>query len=292
MYGSMCLFVMHYSTDRDFTRTITHSVSLSPSLSLSSPLPPLHLSPSSLSFSLSLPPSRFVMHYGIDPALYRDKLLDAAYQALEGAGGFPASHPGGAGDGLAGGVVGSGPPHAFGQQHGRSFGAEEEGEEGEEEDEEEGDVDGEALGEDGDPDGEEMEEADDDESWADDESAPEDPAYDSMSPPPSDPAPTSDERVYSRQNNQQRRPAGNRDAAAHPLQVPTRAPLTDRTMSHLCYLYPCCTGLSFVQRPDAKHLHRHRQMAPLLDTMYRIFVQAPTEVDMQNIDIQLIRICT
>ena len=160
------------------------------------------------------------MHYGIDPALYRDKLLDAAYQALEGAGGFPASHPGGAGDGLAGGVVGSGPPHAFGQQHGRSFGAEEEGEEGEEEDEEEGDVDGEALGEDGDPDGEEMEEADDDESWADDESAPEDPAYDSMSPPPSDPATPSEERVYPRQNNEQRRPPGNRDAASHPPQAP------------------------------------------------------------------------
>ena len=175
------------------------------------------------------------MHYGIDPALYRDKLLDAAYQALEGAGGFPASHPGGAGAGVAGGVMGSGQHHAFGQQQGRSFGGEEDEEE-EEGDEEEADADDEGGGEDGDPDGEEMEEGDDDESWADDESAPEDPAYDSMTPPPSDPATSLEERVYPRQNNQQRRPPGNRDAASHPPQAPTRAPLPDRIYS-TCLLF-------------------------------------------------------
>ena len=219
MYVSTCTFVMHYRIDSAFnTHTLshTHTPFLTPSLT-----PFL---------------SRFVMHYGIDPALYRDKLLDAAYQALEGAGGFPASHPGGAGGGVAGGVMGSGQHHAFGQQQGRSFGAEEDEEEEEGGDEEEADADDEGGGEDGDPDGEELEEGDDDESWADDESAPEDPAYDSMSPPPSDPATPSEERVYPRQNNQQRRPPGNRDAASHLPQARTRAPLPDRIYS-TCLLF-------------------------------------------------------
>ena len=34
-----------------------------------------------------------------------------------------------------------------------------------------------------------------------------------------------------------------------------------------------------------KHLHGHRQRAPLLDMIYRIFVQAPKKVDVPNIDI-------